>query len=188
MKTRHFTLPMCLLLVSFLFFNFSEADNQDVKWTSFEKISNKKGKRMVFIELYTPWCRWCGRMEKLTFSDPAIAKYMNKNFYNIRFNAENRRPVKFLGKSYRFDTKDGNRGRHTLARTLMQDNQKQGYPTVVFLNENYGLIQAIPGYITAKDFEAIIHYFGDDNYKTETWEQFVEKYDLQNGGSSDLDE
>jgi len=187
MKTRRLTLPaVCLLFLSFLFFNFSEVDNQEVKWTSFDKISSKKGKKMVFIELYTPWCRWCGRMEKITFSDPAIAKYMNKKFYNIRFDAENRRPVKFLGKNYRFDNKDGNRGRHTLAKTLMQDSGKQGYPTVVFLDENYNLIQAIPGYITAKDFEAIIRYFGDGNYKTETWAQFVAKYDLQNGGSSKI--
>ncbi len=184
MKTRHFTLPMCLLLVSFLFFNFNKVDNQEIKWTTFDKINSKKGKKMVFVELYTPWCRWCSRMEKITFSDPAIAKYMNKNFYNIRFDAESRRTVKFLGKNYRFDNKDGNRGRHSLARVLMQNSQKQGYPTVVFFDENYNLIQAIPGYITAKDFEAIVRYFGDGNYQTETWTEFVKKYGLQDGGAS----
>ena len=98
MKARYFALPMCLLLVSFLFFNFNERDNQDVKWTTFDKIASKKGKKMVFIELYTPWCRWCGRMEKITFSDPAIAKYMNKNFYNIRFDCNNVRNEKLDAK------------------------------------------------------------------------------------------
>jgi thioredoxin-related protein len=187
MKTRYFTLPSYLILISFLCFNFHSSDNSEIDWTTFDKIDGKIGKKMVFIELYTPWCDWCRRMENLTFSDPMIAKYMNKNFNNIKFDAENRRAVKFLGKNYKFDAQDGTRGRHTLAKALMADSQKQGYPTVVFLDENHNLIQAIPGYITARDFEAIVHYFGDGNYKSETWEQFAKKYDLKYGGSSNLD-
>ena len=155
-----------------------------MKWTTFDKIASKQGQRMVFIELYTSWCGWCRRMEKVTFNDPTVAKYMNKNFYNIQFDAESRRNIEFLGKTYRFNSADGSRGRHSLAKALMQDSEKQGYPTIAFLDENYNLIQAIPGYIVAKDFEAIMHYFGDKNYETKTWAEFKKEYGVNNQGLS----
>lgn len=164
------------------------ASGDGMKWTTFDKIEGKEGgQKMVFIELYTPWCGWCRRMENVTFDDPTVSKYMNKRFHNIKIDAEDRRPITFLGKTYRFDSKDGSRGRHALAKALMQDSDKQGYPTVAFLDENYNLIQAIPGYITARDFEAIMHYFGDGHYKTKTWAVFVKEYDLNSQGGSPLD-
>ena len=188
MKAKHLLLLSCTLSI-FLFVGCdSVGDSGDaIKWTSFDKIADKQGQKMIFIELYTPWCGWCRRMENVTFNDPTVAKYMNKNFYNIQFDAEDRRPIKFLGKNYRFDAADGSRGRHSLAKALMTDSEKQGYPTVVFLDENYNLIQAIPGYISAKDFEAIMRYFGDGHYKTTTWTDFVTKYGVKAQGNSNTD-
>lgn len=178
------------LLYAFLLFTIVTispscvVDNQGMKWTTFDKIASKQGQRMVFIELYTSWCGWCRRMENVTFNDPTVAKYMNKNFYNIRFDAESRRAIEFLGKTYRFNSADGSRGRHSLAKALMQDSEKQGYPTVAFLDENYNLIQAIPGYIVAKDFEVIMHYFGDKSYETQTWAEFTKRYKIDSEGFS----
>ncbi len=179
MKLKH------TLLYSFLLFavvvispSCVDQNSQGMKWTTFDKIANKQGQKMVFIELYTSWCGWCRRMENVTFNDPTVSKYMNKNFHNIQFDAEIRKSINFLGKTYRFNSADGSRGRHSLAKALMQDSEKQGYPTVAFLDENYNLIQAIPGYIVAKDFEVIMHYFGDKNYKTKTWTKFVKEYNV----------
>ena len=30
------------------------------------------------IDLYTYWCGWCKRMDKTTFEDQAVAKYLNE--------------------------------------------------------------------------------------------------------------
>ena len=158
--------------------------SKEIKWTNFEKVAKHRGERMVFIELHTSWCGWCKRMETYTFNDPVVAKYMNKNFYNVKFNAEDRRPVQFLNKTYRFDPTDTRRGRHELAAALMMESEKQGYPTIIFLDENHNLIQAIPGYISARDFEAIMHYFGDGAYKTMKWEDFKKKYNIPDYDSS----
>ena len=184
MKIKHILLSSLLLLAVSIISPSCIVDDPGMKWTTFDKIAGKQGQRMVFIELYTSWCGWCRRMEKVTFDDPTVSKYMNKNFYNIQFDAESRKSINFLGKNYRFNSADGSRGRHGLAKALMQDSEKQGYPTVAFLDENYNLIQAIPGYIIAKDFEVIMHYFGDKSYKTKTWAQFVKDYQLKNQGFS----
>lgn len=168
-----------LLLLGFSLFNLScDSGSNEIKWTTFEKIEKKRGERMLFIELYTSWCGWCRRMENYTFRDPVVAKYMNKKFYCIRFNAEDRRVITFLGKNYKFNPSATKRGQHELATALMEGSEKQGYPTVVFLDKNYNLLQAIPGYITARDFEAIMHYFGDEAYKNTKWADFVLQYKI----------
>ena len=184
MKLKHTLLFSFLLFAIVIISPSCTSTDTGMRWTTFDKISSKKGQKMVFIELKTSWCGWCRRMENVTFDDPTVSKYMNKNFFNIQFDAESRKNINFLGKTYRFNSADGSRGRHSLAKALMEDSEKQGYPTVAFLDENYNLIQSIPGYIAAKDFEVIMHYFGDKEYETKTWAAFVKEYNVGNQGFS----
>ncbi|NJN34371.1 MAG: hypothetical protein HC817_09085 [Saprospiraceae bacterium] len=51
-----------------------------------------------------------------------------------------------------------------------------GYPTVVFLDENLSLIQAIPGYHAPDQFEMIMTYFGQDNHKKMPWSKYEKSY------------
>jgi thioredoxin-related protein len=39
-------------------------------------------------------------MDKKTFTDPALIKYLNENFHVVKFNAEQKEPVSFRGKTY----------------------------------------------------------------------------------------
>jgi thioredoxin-related protein len=176
------------LILVLVTITLSSCDNplfvpKTVKWTSFEKIEAKKGKKMVMIELYTPWCGWCKRMEKNTFNEPSIAQYMNKNFHNIKFNAESRDLLSFQGTDYKFNPKMTTRGRHEMASMLMNGISKQGYPTIAFLDEDYNLIQAVPGYKNAKEFEVIVHYFAEKHYKTKKWDEFVKQFNDEKGMS-----
>lgn len=178
---------MCLAIVGCMILS-SSCDSlfvpKKVKWTTFEKIEPLKGKKMVMVELYTPWCGWCTRMERNTFDDPNIAKFINKNFHSIKFNAESQDILTFLGKSYSFDKKATSRGRHELASMLMVGNKKQGYPTIAFLDENYNLIQAIPGYKNAQEFEIIMHFFAEKHYETKDWNEFVKQFKSDKEGMS----
>ena len=116
------------------------------------------------------------RMERNTFNDPDIAQFMNKHFYSIKFNAESRDIVTFQGTAYNFNPKMTTRGRHEMASMLMAKNSKQGYPTIAFLDEDYNLIQSVPGYKNAEEFDIIIHYFAEKHYKTKKWDEFVKQF------------
>lgn len=48
------------------------------------KVTNKP----IFIDGYTDWCYYCKKMDKKTFSDPAVIKYMNENYINVKINME----------------------------------------------------------------------------------------------------
>ena len=72
----------------------------ELNWLTIEeaqKIKNNEGK-LYMVDVYTDWCGWCKVMDKKTFTDDGIKKYLDENFYVIKFNAEQKEPITFNGK------------------------------------------------------------------------------------------
>jgi thioredoxin-related protein len=150
-------------------------DEVEVNWITFEQAieKSKTEKRKIFIDVYTDWCGWCKVMDKNTFNDPAVAKMLNDKFYAIKFNAEQREDVVFQGTTFKF-IENGRSGYHQLAAALM--NNQMSYPTVVFLDEEFKMIQPLPGYRKAPEFHMIAQFIGNNHYKTEKWDEWQTKY------------
>jgi len=146
-----------------------------VKWYTIEEAfaMTKNEPRKIMIDVYTDWCGWCKVMDNKTFSNQVIADYLNKNFYPVKFNAEQKANIALNGKTYKF-VASGKRGYHELAYELL--NGQLGYPSVVFLDEKTKMIQPVQGYIEAKQFDGIVKFIGDDVYKTKKWEDFQASY------------
>ncbi len=146
-----------------------------VKWYTVEEAFalNKKVPKKILIDVYTDWCKWCKVMDTETFSNPVIADYLNKNFYSVKFNAEQKTDVVLNGKTYKF-LASGGRGYNELAAELL--NGQLGYPSVVFLDEQTKMIQPVQGYIKARQFDGIIRFIGGNDYKTKKWEEFQVGY------------
>ncbi len=161
----------------------SELSAQEIQWLTWEEAIEKsqKEKKKIFVDVYTDWCGWCKRMDKTTFSDPVVVNYINKNFYPVKFNAEQKEAIKFNNKEYKY-VATSRRGYHELAAWMLRG--KMGYPTVVFLDEDVKLIQPIQGYIQADKFELIMTYFGEDNHHKVPWDIYQKKN--QAGGSKGL--
>lgn len=155
---------------------FSHSVEGTVQWMSFEEAVKRSEieKRKIFIDVYTDWCGWCKVMDKKTFSEPTIAAMLNEKFYPVKFNAEQREDVQFGEHTFKF-IPQGNRGVHELAAALLQN--KLSYPTVVFLDEDFNLIQPLPGYREPKEFHPILQFFSDDSYKSMKWDAFQEAYE-----------
>ncbi|MEQ1744440.1 MAG: DUF255 domain-containing protein [Saprospiraceae bacterium] len=152
-----------------------EVQSVEVQWLTIEEAieRSKTEKRKIFIDVYTDWCGWCKRMDQSTFVDPAVAKYLNDNYYPVKFDAEQVEDVVFANKTYSF-RKNGSRGYHELAAEWL--NNRLSFPTVVFLDETMGTIQPIPGYLDAPKLETILNYFGTDSHKTTPWETYERKF------------
>jgi len=172
-----------------------------VNWISFTELDQliqspkwKKEKRKVIVDLYTDWCGWCKRMDKDTYAKERIAGYINSNFYAVKFNAEQKAAVSFGGREYAFKVlrqmKDGNgnvvkeQGTHELAIAIGSVNGRIGYPTTVFLDENLGLIQTLPGYLRDDQLYPMLKYYAEDHYKTVPWDQYQRDFnDPTKGGT-----
>jgi len=150
-------------------------EDSPVHWMSFEQAveKSKTEKRKIFIDVYTDWCGWCKVMDRKTFTDPNVAKLLNEKFYAVKFNAEQREDVKFQETTFKF-IENGRSGYHQLAAALL--NNQLSYPTVVFLDEEFKMIQPLPGYREAAEFHKIAQFIGEGHYKKEKWDDFQATY------------
>lgn len=144
-----------------------------VNWMSFEKAEAymKSNPKKVYIDMYTGWCHWCKVMTKKTLSNPQVVKYLNENFYCIKFDAESKADVTFQGRTFSYNKK---RRVHELAVELM--NGRLTYPTSVFLEENFKQGQPVPGYLKVRDMEMILKYMGENKNKTMPWTKYQSEF------------
>ncbi len=153
-----------------------------VQWMTFEEaVAQSKADaanpdaqpKHIFIDVYTDWCGWCKVMDKQTFSNPEIAKNLNKYFYPVKFNAEQREAIEFKGNTFKY-VAQGSKGYHELAAALLQG--KLSYPTVVFMDDQMRLIQAIPGFLKPAQFEPIVKFIGEGRYRDTKWDEYSKSF------------
>ena len=146
-----------------------------VNWLTWEEAGQRSAveKRKFMVDLYTDWCGWCKKMDAATFQQEYISNYINEHYYAVKFNAEMEEDIVFKGKTYSF-VENGQRGYHALAAEITKG--RLGYPTVVFLDENMEVIQAIMGYRGPADFEKVLSYFAQDYHKKMSWEKYQLSY------------
>lgn len=161
-----------LVLTALLAFRPAETEHKGIQWMTFEQMqaAQKKKPKKVIIDIYTDWCGWCKKMDKTTFEQPAIAKYVNDNFYAVKFDAESKPSITFAGKVY-----NNPQRYHELAMKLMDG--KAGFPTSVYLDETLKPITPpIASYLDAKQFELIINYLNTESYKRVSFDQYSQEF------------
>lgn len=154
---------------------------KNVKWMTWDEAvaaaqkakAEGKSPKKIFVDIYTDWCGWCKKMDKETFEQPMISAYLNEHFYPVKFNAEQKESIQFDGKTFKY-VPNGRRGYHELAAALLAG--KMSYPTVIFLNEDFQLLQRIPGYLNIPTFDMIMHYLAEEHYTKTPWATYQQQY------------
>lgn len=137
------------------------AGNAAITWSDFTagygaaQASNKK----MVIDVYTDWCTWCKTMDKETYANPDVAKYVQEHFVAVKLNAESTtmRQIKTMQMS---------------DAELATAFGVSGYPTTVFVASDGSPITSMDGYIKAGEFKTVLQYIAEDKYKTMSYEQF----------------
>ena len=173
------------LLVVVIFFSsifISIAQGNEINWMSLEDAVEAQNKepRKIIMDMYTTWCGPCKLLDKNTFGNNDVATYINNNYYAVKFNAEGNTNVTFKEKVYsnpNYDaSKRGRNSRHQLAVFLGVN----AYPTIIFLDENGGLIAPIKGYHNPNQLEIFLKLFASNKYKEvitkEQWEQYQKEF------------
>lgn len=147
-----------------------------VNWITFNEAYNKckKNPRPIMVDVFTTWCGPCKMMSAQTFNNPDIAKYINDNFYAVKFDAETKDSVKF--DKYIFVSTDiGNpKAPHQFAASIL-DNQL-AYPSIVFLNNQIQRLDVLKGFMPPKNFEPILNYYGSGEYQKIKWEEYEKSF------------
>jgi thioredoxin-related protein len=174
MYMKKFLLSIAFVLCVFATFAQEAATpskTKGIQWISLQEAYNRTQKepRKTIIDVYTAWCGWCKVMDRETYTNPEVIDYLNKNYYMVKLDAETRQEIVVGGVKYAFDERSN---ANQAAITLLQG--KMSYPTTVFLDAQYNMIQPLPGYLDAKAFHQVITFIGGDNYKKESFEQYKE--------------
>jgi len=98
----------------------------------------QKANKLVLVDVYTDWCGWCKRLDRDTYSDPDVSKYLGEKFVCIKANAEK---PKFRKKIAPFNV--------------------TGFPAILVLEPSGKLKGRMDGYLPPKEFSQALHSIAD---------------------------
>src|SRR5712664_1323534 len=68
----------------------------EIKWQDWSKDAFEKAKleqKPILLDIFGSWCHWCHVMDKTSYSDAAVADFVNKNFVAVRVDTDKRPDV-----------------------------------------------------------------------------------------------
>jgi thioredoxin-related protein len=148
---------------------------EKIRWYSFEEAVelSRKNPRKILVDIYTDWCGFCKRMDAETFSNPHVARFINKHFYPVKFNSETKDTIEFQGHVF-VNEGQGRRSPHQLSVALLQG--QMSYPSIVYINEQLELLTAVPGFRTPEQIEPVLRFIGEDHYLRQSWDNYQEEF------------
>ena len=89
-----FLIISCFTIVS----DIGLAASSAIKWHSFKEgmvLGNSTSKN-IFLNFHADWCRYCHVMEKKTFRNRLVVKYLNENFISIQVDFDKEQKISSL--------------------------------------------------------------------------------------------
>jgi len=163
-------ITIALLVITAISFTTEvNAQENEINWMSFEEAvaAQKQNPKKIMMDAYTKWCGPCKLLDKKTFHNADLVKYVNENYYAVKFNAEGNESINFKGKTYTNPRYDANKANKRNSSHQLSGYYKiRAYPTILFLDEDAGFLAPIKGYKTPQQLEIYLKLFANDDYKT----------------------
>jgi thioredoxin-related protein len=175
-----------LILVLVLVSITINAQEKEINWMTMNEalVAQSKNPKKIMMDVYTTWCGPCKMLDRNTFHNADVVKYVNDNYYAVKFNAEGNETIKYKNRDFvnpKYDASRANsrNAQHELAQAL----QITAYPTIVFFDENGNTLVPLPGYKTPPQLELYLKLFLNDGHKTidtkEAWEEFQNEFNYE---------
>ena len=150
MKLKRVVLPLILVLCAVVQ-SPAETDPAKiagVKWVTIEEVQvlAKQDPKPIFIDFTADWCGWCKVMDKKTFSDEAVAAFINSNYYAVKVDFESKEKFEYLGDTY-------------TAKELAKKYKITGLPTILFASPDFNKIKPVIGYQNVDQFMSKLKKF-----------------------------
>ena len=172
-----------LLFFVFIIISLNHVTAQNkINWMSMDEAlaAQKETPKKIFMDVYTKWCGPCKMLDRNTFSNKKVIKFINENYYAVKFDAEGTEEITHQDFTYTNPNyQEGRKGRnatHFFADAL----NIPGYPSLVFFKENGDIIQAVAGYKTPQQLEIFLKMIANDDYLQlitgEAWQEYQDNF------------
>jgi thioredoxin-related protein len=127
-------------------------DNDPFVQMSFSKALKKakEERKLVFVDFYTTWCGPCKMLDKYTWPDKRVQKWLQENTVAMKIDAERQ-------------------------RGLARKYQVRSYPSLVFIDTDGRMVHTINGYRQPRDFLNDSEWFSRDPFMRLKLAQEMEK-------------
>jgi len=133
----------------------------------------KKAPKKVLINITTGYCNSCMIMKKTAFVDTSLGNYINKNYYLVNLDASRTDTIVFRGQKF-YHAPVNNYPVHQLALAL--SSNRLTFPTLSIMDEQFNLLDVLNYYQGPERLKYVVRYFGQNDFKTKTFQQFVDDY------------
>ena len=151
---------------------------QQIEWMSLgealkaQKIKPKK----IIMDVYTKWCGPCRLLDKKTFGNPDVSRYITQNFYAVKFNAEGDEEIFFYDKKYSNPNYNPDRKGRNSTHDFTIFLGIRGYPTIIFFSEEGDPIIPLTGFFNVKQIEPYLKMIKRGDYAVFSDSEDIEKY------------
>lgn len=153
---------------------------QEINWVSLEEAVELQqiNPKKIMIDMYTVWCGPCKMLDRNTFQNKDVVKYINNYYYAVKFNAEGNDDVTYQGRdfsnpAYKPELAKRRNSPHELTRYF----KVSAYPSMVFIDEDLKHLTTLRGYQNPQQLELYLKLFKEDHHKAmDTQEKFNDYY------------
>lgn len=162
---------------------FLHAQDQEINWMTMDEAITAQANhpKKIMMDAYTNWCGPCKLLDKKTFHNADVVRYVNENYYAVKFNAEGNENISykdqtFTNPGYNASKKNSRNAQHQLAQAL----EISAYPTVVFFDEKGNILIPLPGYKSPQQLELYLKLFLNDSHENistqEEWSDYQKNF------------
>ena len=160
---------LMIFIIAVSVFSFTRSGKATVKWISIKELNElySKNPKPILLDVYTDWCGWCKEMDRKTYRNEKVANYINEHYYAVKLNAESPDSMFFNNIGYGYKAKNKT---NELAEYLLSGQME--FPTTVFFPAIDARPAPLAGYLSVKDIEAPLKYFGGGFHKSQTFVEY----------------
>jgi thiol:disulfide interchange protein len=162
--------------LSFFAFNKNVATQSSqkaqVKWMKFADaiVAAQKTPRKIFVDIYADWCGWCKVLDRDTFSDPAVVKILNEQYYPVKLDAESKEMHTLP------DGRTVSSPELAVSLASSKPGERYGLPMMIVLNEQASILTRIQGAQKPDFMTPALLFFGENHYLEKSWETYSKEY------------